>query len=796
MNKNLIKTISLISLLLFTNNVLAIDMEYITDNGFTEIYNAFDSLALIFSNSSFKGLIFIVAFGSILIAGFTNYFGKPLISGGTPSLVGWLGPTFTGLIFYIVFFVTTGTLHIYDPVKNRYQAVEGIPSAIVILFGVTNTIEQGVSKIINSSSSANTTLNSVDYQMILDASLENIGETGNYYLEQNIQQYYKKCGTFAINTQGSSINQEQLKSGSEISIVDSFESWRSPNIYAYMFDQQGNKTLVSCETAYDDYLTKDLNNTSFFTNIIEKKCQKYGFKVENSQQKSACFNIYDKAWQLHGLNANKGAELYFRDILVAKNILNAISDSDPIKAQTMLAKKQLMVQSIGIMNVARDLSPNLLSVMVAVFIGLIPILTLSLVSPLFGASLKFICGGVLWLTTWGLTIAVTNSGAISQALSVFAEVQQHKLGLEGFLTAQTAAIESLGIFGRMQAMSAMLASAISFGVYRFGAYAMANMADMQASNLQELGARSAEQTMTPQGRQDLADSTTVASASALQTQNIGGGDYGYGLGSQLAGGSNPYYNASSALFGDNAQKGIEQIQEQGHFSMAGSEILQNSQMMGHLDDSQKAMLNNNQDEIFQVDPTLNEQGGFTNLDITQGSAISDSSTTSQHFGNTNTVSSQDLETNILNGFDGSDSGKWNNWFNTDEGNKDAIQAGQKVSNEIVQTQDIEDFRRFAQSQASAGGNIPFTKFGASMTAGGGWSWNDVSTTDVNRAMMQYFADEAGGNFGKFTESTSKYNEELKEYAANQSLETKTNVEENKSEIKPNVAGDKSHLKDR
>ncbi len=78
----------------------------------------------------------------------------------------------------------------------------------------------------------------------------------------------------------------------------------------------------------------------------------------------------------------------------------------------MLAKRQLTLQGMGVMNVANDVLPNLKAVMTAIILGIIPFLTLFLVTSLYKEALKFIVVCILWLTTWGVMIAVsplTNS---------------------------------------------------------------------------------------------------------------------------------------------------------------------------------------------------------------------------------------------------------------------------------------------------------------------------------------------------------------------------------------------------
>jgi conjugal transfer mating pair stabilization protein TraG len=68
-----------------------------------------------------------------------------LVAFGFQMLVG-IG-LFAGMI------ATTGTVHVYDRVRNAYQPVGGVPNLIVLVAGVTNLMERALAETIDDNTS-------------------------------------------------------------------------------------------------------------------------------------------------------------------------------------------------------------------------------------------------------------------------------------------------------------------------------------------------------------------------------------------------------------------------------------------------------------------------------------------------------------------------------------------------------------------------------------------------------------------------------------------------------------------
>ncbi len=178
------------------------------------------------------------------------------------------------------------------------------------------------------------------------------------------------------------------------------------------------------------------------------------------------------------------------------------------------------MQGLGALNAAQDTMPNIKAVMTAIILGIIPFLTLFLLTPLWVKALKFMTGSLLWLATWGIMMAVMHTATMDQAMTVLSDIAINKIGLDAFMLAQTDGVKALMFFGKMQSNSLMMATAIAIAVYGFGSYAMTGIAQGQAQNMQHMGEGAAQQALTPEGRAGVRNSIISGVASEASVSNV------------------------------------------------------------------------------------------------------------------------------------------------------------------------------------------------------------------------------------------------------------------------------------
>lgn len=495
------KIIPIVLILLIAPNVFALDMEFYTYGGGREIADAFKRLAFIYSDHRFATMFTVAAgLGAIMLATSNNLI-KPIMSAqGDPFA--WLKVVVIGTTLYTTAIIPTGTMHIYDPVNNSTESVPGVPDGIILIAGLFNKLERGMVDITTTASAYpyDKTVGGVNFKVLMDT-LNKTPKNNLYYLSADVEEYYRVCGTVAEGIVGTNTSSKRRQFETE-SLYSEFPKYRNSGVWVNMFD--GDKVIsnMTCAEAWDNVLLPKLTPVAM-NGILDSVCKSNGFDVGVAVQKNACEDLITQAYTLHGVTpVNAGS--YIREAFVYQNILKSMTQ-DPNEAQLVLTRRSLMLQGIGAFNSANDLLPTLRAVMMAVILGLFPLLTVFLVTPIFKEAAKFMVGMMLWLTTWGVAVAITHTAGMDQAIIAFSDIANTKMGMASFLLAEETAIKALGFFGRMQVLSLMLASALAMALYKFGGYAMTQMAQNQAQNLQNIGDQSAQQVLTPEGRSAFAN---------------------------------------------------------------------------------------------------------------------------------------------------------------------------------------------------------------------------------------------------------------------------------------------------
>ena len=133
--------------LLVASPAAAFDASFHSYGGFQETVDAFRAVSLIFSDSRYETLVILMAtvgigLGALLASARGSGIG--LVAFGFQILVG------VGLFVGMV--ATTGTVHVYDRVKNAYAAVGDVPVLLILVAGTTNMIERAMVETIDDNS--------------------------------------------------------------------------------------------------------------------------------------------------------------------------------------------------------------------------------------------------------------------------------------------------------------------------------------------------------------------------------------------------------------------------------------------------------------------------------------------------------------------------------------------------------------------------------------------------------------------------------------------------------------------
>ena len=118
--------------------------QYTVWNQFDATVSTFHRMGLIMSDAGYQTLFFGIIVLGIVIGGAVAI-ARSLFSGKTHSwdIIRWFGVVMMGVIIYLTFIRPTTQITVYDEVLNSTQTIGGVPEGIVMLAGLSNTIEKG-----------------------------------------------------------------------------------------------------------------------------------------------------------------------------------------------------------------------------------------------------------------------------------------------------------------------------------------------------------------------------------------------------------------------------------------------------------------------------------------------------------------------------------------------------------------------------------------------------------------------------------------------------------------------------
>ncbi len=461
----------------------ALEMEYYTYNGFGPVVSAFSKTALIFSDASYRGLFFTVVVMGILFGAAAVYFST---RGGRPSPLSWTVPVLFGVVFYLSLILPTGSLHIYDPVKNQYQEVAGIPDGIVLITGTLNKIQRGLIDIVSTAGDPvgyQAQAGGVGFDMLLNVHSKGV-LLADHYIHRSLKKYIEDCIFFELMRPGTTLTVNQFANNADF--IPLFEAAGSPAIFTVFYeDAVPEGVTLTCKDAIDRIKTK-ITSPAQFENTTKARCAEAGFDptvpVEYTTCKSMLSNLV--SW-FEG--ASFDITQIYRQKFIAEEINNVVLSSSPDTAIQLLGSRNTGTSMLSAGMIANEWIPIIRAVTTAIAIGIIPILVIFIPTPIFLRALALIVGFFIWLAAWGVTDAIAHQFAIDYASTVFEEVRQYQLGLTAISSFGTASLKTLAAFGAIRWSGLMLATVITTTLIRFGGHALSTLAGQLTATPKQKG---------------------------------------------------------------------------------------------------------------------------------------------------------------------------------------------------------------------------------------------------------------------------------------------------------------------
>lgn len=472
-------------------------MEYYVYGGFDPILKSLQRVALIFSDDNYLALFTVVAVMGIFFAGTAAFF-SALSGKGSGGLFSWVLPILVGVMVFFGLVVPKDTIHLHDPIRQRYQPVPDLPQGIVFVMGTMNLIERSMVEILSVASdpvSYNEQAGGIGFDALANLSSKGI-LLSDPLTHKALREYIKDCVFFEIQRPGTTTNVRQLQKNE--SFLPIFEASVNPAVFTlYYGESEPSGKVMTCSESWP-LLKAQITNPANFEESSKARCSESGFDVsipsEFAQCKRSLTNLVN--W-LEG--ATYSSDRIFQQVLIAQEMNNVLQQASPDTTASVMAARDIgnSMTSSGV--VANQWLPVIRAVLTAIIIGLIPFMALFIPTPLVGKVLGLLFGFLVWLCAWGVTDAVIHTVGMDYSRVVFEEIRQHQLGLVAISTFSTASLKTLAAFGALRWSGLALATVLTTALVKFGgSYAVSSMAS-GLTKAPQASANEAGRMMTPEG---------------------------------------------------------------------------------------------------------------------------------------------------------------------------------------------------------------------------------------------------------------------------------------------------------
>ncbi len=417
------KVALVVPLLLIPSVALALDMEFYVWGGHDAVVNAFGKLALIFGDNAYQSFYFVVITAGLFFGGVTVF--ARSLGGANSSVMSWIVPTLIGIIIYLALVVPKGTIHVYDPVFNKDQAVGGIPDGVVAVAGILNKIERGLVDIVTTAGDPLNYQTQAGGKGFLGlAQLTSIPLSAvESNLDASLRRYARDCVAYALMNPNAGLTVDELRKGST-NFITSLDKAVNPAIWTVYYDganPQGE--ALTCTDAWTNI--KGALTPANLERNIQSVCANLGYDVADAASLNQCKTVLNNVNTGTGLGAATMDD-FLRQAYISQRLEEVFRSGNAVGATNY----QFLLNASGAMKSANEWLPILKAALTAIAVGLLPFLALFIPTPLIGKAVGIIAGFFIWLTAWGVTDAIVHQFAVDYANPAYERVRQTKLGMD------------------------------------------------------------------------------------------------------------------------------------------------------------------------------------------------------------------------------------------------------------------------------------------------------------------------------------------------------------------------------
>lgn len=508
---------------LFTPPALALDASFHTYDGFAETVDAFRLVSMIFGDARYETLVLIfavigIALGAIIAS--VRGQGMGLVAFGFQMLIG-IG-LFAGLV------ATTGTVHVYDRVRNAYQAVGDVPNLLVLVAGTTNLAERAITEIIDD--------NTLDpaaklefgagghaFDLFLNA-VSPRGPMADSFLDTTIKDYVRQCYPVARVSPAYGVDDDKLfRTATDLPAA--FAAMAGPATFSTVYTETDKAgTTVSCEEAWSHIATR-LSEPALFDGYSRQVCQRTGYDVADAQQFARCRRNLGEMGQMM-LGTPLTLQAFLTGVMLGNTVGDVLFEDSPASAARVMANRAIISSGLSTMSTANEWMPTIRAAVFGIMLFTVPIALLFILTPINLRVASFAIGLFVFVSLWGVIDAGIYQLTLGRASSMLAEVRANNVAANAWMLAPSAATKALAIFGSFRTAAAGLAGAFVFTIFRFSGNVFSSFTG-SALGVQAQGASAAAPLATREGYAQALETHAAASGTMARASRASSfGDFG------------------------------------------------------------------------------------------------------------------------------------------------------------------------------------------------------------------------------------------------------------------------------
>lgn len=541
--RRLLRLLAFLPALFAATPALAVDSSFHTYDGFAETVDAFRLVSMIFADPRYETLVLIVAtvgigLGAIIAS--VRGSGMGLVAFGFQMLFG-VG-LFVGLI------ATTGTVHVYDRVRNAYQPVGGVPNLLVLVAGTTNMIERALVETIDD--------NTVDpdakiefgagghsFDLFLNA-VSPRGPMTDVFLDATIKDYVRQCYPVARVSASYGIDDDKLfRTATDLPAA--FAAMAGPATFSTVYTESDKGgTTVSCTDAWA-HISDRLSDPTLFDSYTQQICARTGFNIADAPQMARCREQLGEMGQMM-LGRPLSVQGLLTHILLGNTVGDVLFEDSPASAARVMANRAVISNGLATLSVANEWMPTIRATVFGIMLFMIPVALLFILTPINLRVASFALGLFVFVALWGVIDAGIYQLTLGRASAAMEELRSNAVAANAWLLAPSAAMKALAIFGSFRTAAAGLSGAFVFTVFRFSGNVFSSFTS-GALSVAGQGASAAAPMATTEGQA----SALEAQASALGTRARAAASSSFGdFGERSTFGANRTFGEAGHILGE------------------------------------------------------------------------------------------------------------------------------------------------------------------------------------------------------------------------------------------------------